>query len=48
MATLLGIVFLVVLFFLFMAVSRERRTPCTGCGVRRSLRLGCGRCTDEK
>jgi hypothetical protein len=45
MGTLLGIAFLIALFFLFMAIPRERsRTACMGCGIRQSVGLGCGRC----
>jgi hypothetical protein len=49
MTMLLGILFLIVLFFVFMAVSRERRNDsCAGCGLRRSLGRGCGRCSDRE
>jgi hypothetical protein len=45
MAAILGIAFLIALFFLFMAIPRERRRgACMGCGVRQSVGLGCGHC----
>jgi hypothetical protein len=45
MATVIGIVLLIGLFFLFMAIPRERRRgACMGCGVRQSVGLGCGNC----
>ena len=45
MTTLLGIGFLIALFFLFMTIPRERRRgACVGCGVRKSVGLGCGEC----
>jgi hypothetical protein len=45
MGTILGIALLIALFFLFMAIPRERRrTACMGCGIRQSVRLGCGSC----
>jgi hypothetical protein len=45
MGTILGIALLIALFFLFMAIPRERRrTACTGCGIRQSVGLGCGNC----
>jgi hypothetical protein len=49
MTTILGIAFLIVLFFLFMAIPRERRRgACMGCGVRQSVGLGCGSCHEHE
>jgi hypothetical protein len=45
MGTILGIALLIALFFLFMAIPRERRrTACMGCGIRQLVGLGCGSC----
>jgi hypothetical protein len=45
MTTFVGITVLIALFFLFMAIPRERgRGACRGCGVRKSVGLGCGEC----
>jgi hypothetical protein len=49
MGTILGIALLIALFFLFMAIPRERRrTACMGCGIRQSVGLGCGNCPPNK
>lgn len=40
---------LIALFFLFMAIPRERRhTTCMGCGIRQSAGLDCGSCKPDE
>jgi hypothetical protein len=49
MGTILAIALLIALFFLFMAIPRERRrTACMGCGIRQSAGLGCGSCKPDE